>query len=156
MSQPLLILCFGNPLAGDDAFGFLVASQLAALHNPRLHVVDLSRESPSAMLDHLDSQPALVIVDAVSGPDIAPGQLIDIDWHAPGRPSLVHDSALSTHGLSVANQLELAARLGMLPASIRLIGAGIADTAIGAAPSPAIPAAAAEAVKRILNLAGQP
>ena len=156
MPPPVLILAFGNPMAGDDAFGSLVASQLTVLHDPRLHVVDLSRQSPSAMLDHLDSQPALVIIDAVTGPDIAPGQLIDMDWHDEARPDLVHDSALSTHGLSVANQLELAARLGMLPATIRLIGAAIADTAIGAAPSPHIPAAAAEAVQRILRLADQP
>ncbi|MFI5380272.1 MAG: hydrogenase maturation protease, partial [Tepidisphaerales bacterium] len=119
MPQALLILCFGNPMAGDDAFGPMVARELSALHDPRLNVVDLSRESPAAMLDHLDSQSALIIVDAVTGPGIAPGQLIDIDWHDQARPNLVHDSALSTHGLSVANQLELAERLGMLPASIR-------------------------------------
>ncbi len=148
-------MCFGNPHAGDDAFGSLVAGRLLELSDPRLRVVDLSRESPTALLDHIDPQSNLVIVDAVTGPGISPGQLIDIDWRDQARPNLVHDSALSTHGLSVANQVELADRLGMLPAHVRLIGAGVGDPSIGTMPSRILLAAVEGAVNRIVHLADE-
>ncbi len=128
---PILVATCGNVMAGDDALGPLVARALRQFELPGVKVADLDLR-PAALLDLLEHpRRLLIIVDAVRIDDAALGEVIDLDWCSGDRPTLVHDDVLSTHGLSIANQLELAEPLGMLPAKVRLIGAAIADAVIG-------------------------
>jgi hydrogenase maturation protease len=149
-TERILVAALGNPMAGDDAFGPLVARQLIELDRPSLQVVDLSWENPSALLDHLEGPSGLIIIDAVAAPGMTPGEVVDVDWHAEGRPTLLHESALSTHGLSVANQMELADSLHLLPERVRLIGVVVAKTQLGAGISSALAPAVAQAVQHVL------
>ena len=140
----------GNPMAGDDAFGPLVARHLLGLDHPRLQVVDLGRESPSTLLDYLEGQSGLIVVDAVDAPGLTVGEVLDVDWRAADRPQLLHESALSTHGLTVADQLDLATSLNLLPERARLIGAVAATAQLGGGISSALTPALAQAVQRVL------
>lgn len=145
----VLVAVLGNPDAGDDAFGALVARELAAAAPPRVQVADLCRQGPAALLDHLNCQDVLVIVDAVLAPGRQPGEVVDLDWKAEARPALVHESTLSTHRMSVAAQLELASVLGIGPPRTRLLGAVAVSSSQGDLPSAAMCSAAREVAARI-------
>lgn len=123
----LLAAACGNVMASDDAFGPLVARELRRINPPGIDVIDLDIR-PAALLDHLAGRPGLVLLDAVHAPDHEPGTLLDIDWFSADRPALVNDDTMSTHGLSIATQLQLAGKLGLLPRSVRLIAMTLGDT----------------------------
>jgi hypothetical protein len=74
-----------------------------------------------------------------------------LDLHRASLPALLDDDALSSHGLGLATQLELARRLGILPLELRFLGAPLRDARLGA---PCEMAALVEAaVARIAALA---
>lgn len=126
----LLIATCGNLMASDDAFGPMVARALRQRDLPGTEVVDLDIR-PAALLDYLPGRTGLILVDAVNAPDLEPGRVLDVDWldrDPGGRPELVNDDSMSTHGLSLAMQLDMAERLGMLPSFVRLIGVSIDRT----------------------------
>jgi hydrogenase maturation protease len=153
-TSPILIATCGNADAGDDAFGPAVGRAVAAMNfpgvtsgGPGVEVVDLGIR-PAALLDYLEGREALVVVDAVKVPGQA-GGLIDVDWFDANRPTLAHDDRMSSHGLSMGSQLELAGQLGMLPKMVRLIGVGIESSELGRPMSPNVGAQVDMAAKRI-------
>jgi hydrogenase maturation protease len=117
----LLVATCGNLMASDDAFGPLVARDLRQIRPPGVEVVDLDIR-PAALLDHLPGRTGLILVDAVHAPGQPPGRVLDLDWFGPDRPELANDDTMSTHGLSLGMQIEMAERLGMLPPFVRLVG----------------------------------
>jgi hydrogenase maturation protease len=117
---PILMAACGNPLAGDDAFGPLLAGLLRREPIAGVEAVDLGM-NPGGLLDLLDGRLALVLADAVHVQDTAAGALIDCDWDQADRPPLASECKLSTHGLSIADQVELAGSLAMLPRIVRLV-----------------------------------
>lgn len=120
-TSSLLVAACGNLMASDDAFGPMVARDLKARPSPSIDVVELDIR-PAALLDYLPGHDGLILVDAVMDPDQPPGEIVDVDWHAPDRPELANDDTMSTHGLSLGSQVQLAQTLGMLPGVVRLIG----------------------------------
>ncbi len=119
--KPVLAAACGNPLAGDDAFGMLVLRRLACAAPGGLELLDLSL-NPTTLLDHVAGRRALLIVDAAISASHAPGEILDLDFFSAGRPQLRSDRVVSTHGLSISHQLELAGVLGIdLPRCVRLI-----------------------------------
>ncbi len=157
MTEPpdILIACCGNAMRGDDAFGSLVAEAMRREPPLPATLVELGMR-PAALLDHLPGQRVLLLVDAarVDAPtddDADANHLIDVDFFDPERPALVHDDALSTHGLSIADQLELARRLGMLPPVVRLIAAPVTTVALGRPATPAVRALASAAAQRLID-----
>jgi hydrogenase maturation protease len=150
----VLVAIFGNAMAGDDAIGPLIARRLAELGDSTLQVIDAVSE-PLSLLDHLPSTlTTLILVDAVTGPDIRPGQVVDMDWSDEARAKLVTSPMLSSHGLSLPQQMDLAGQLGLLPPRVRLIGIGMEDAVLGESLAPAVAAAVEPAVGRILAWAG--
>lgn len=126
----LLVAACGNLMASDDAFGPLVAGELRGREVPGVEVVDLDIR-PAALLDHLAGRTGLILVDAMFVPDTVPGRVLDMDWFGSAPPELANDDTMSTHGLSIAMQLDMAERLGMLPPFVRLIGVSIDRTPPG-------------------------
>ena len=122
----LLAAACGNVMASDDAFGPLVARELRRINPSGVDVIDLDIR-PTALLDHLAGRSGLIILDAVHAPDAEPGGVLDIDWFSEQRPALLNDDTMSTHGLSIAMQLGLAEKLGLLPPSVRLIAMTLGD-----------------------------
>lgn len=130
----VLIVALGNPTAGDDEFGPLVARALdellAQYPLPDVRVVNLAM-NPFALLDHLPGPELLIIVDAAQSESAQAGQLVEIDWFSPDRPPLVRDAILSTHGLSIGDDIALAHRLNVLPREVRLVAVMVGSTRIG-------------------------
>lgn len=89
-----LVLCVGNQLVGDDAFGWHVYQRLASAPLPpgvRLRFAGLSG---LAILDHVQGEPLMVLVDALRGGG-PPGALQVLPWRdlpeAAGYPVTSHD-----------------------------------------------------------------
>ncbi len=129
-TKPVLIVTCGNPDAGDDGFGPAVAEALRADSVPGMTVVELGTR-PADLLDYLEGFAALIVVDAVCCPGEKPASLIDMDWFDPARPASKSEEAWSTHGISLAGQMELGRSLGMLPSVVRLVRVNIVHTEIG-------------------------
>ena len=128
--KSVLIITFGNQDAGDDGFGHAVAEILRADPVPDVMVKELGTRL-SHLLDYAAEYAALIIVDAVCCPGDKPGSLMDVDWSDPTRPALRREEELSTHGISLAGQIELGQCLEMLPACIRLVGVNIGRITTG-------------------------
>jgi hydrogenase maturation protease len=155
MNRPILVAACGNTLAGDDAFGPLVAARLRTMALPGVEVLDLGMK-PAGLVCSLSGRAAVVIVDAAApGAGLPPGKLIELDFFDPRRPRLCHDSRLSSHSLSFAHELELARSLGVLPPRIILIAAPASTIAIGAPTSADTEELVGLAARRVAELAEQ-
>jgi hydrogenase maturation protease len=139
-------------LAGDDAFGPEVSRRLRELELPGVNVVDLDLK-PAALLDHLPWPDLLILVDAVDAPQLSAEELIEIDLAREDLPALLHDDALSSHGLGLAAQLELARRLGLLPPKARFLGAPLRGAVLGTAARAELAQLVERTVARIRALA---
>ncbi len=135
--KSILVACCGQAMAGDDAFGLHVAQALHTLKLPNTKIVTLATKTAD-LLDHLPEPPMLIIVDAARDPSGRIGQLVDLDWFDPDRPPLTHETILSTHGLSIADQIELAQRLGICPPLVWLVACTVSDVGVGQAMHPAV------------------
>jgi hypothetical protein len=78
---------------------------------------------------------------------------IDADFFAATRPQLVHDASLSTHGLSAADELELARRLDMCPKIVWLVAAVAGSVEVGHAAADEAPRQVPVAAGRIADWA---
>lgn len=161
MSAPALVIGLGNPDRGDDAVGLHVARQVAALGMPGVAVMEAEGDT-LALLDRWAGATRVLVVDAAmmraavmpTQPGSAemggaePGRIHRLD---PSLGPLPRDLALgSTHAFGLAEAVELARTLGLLPRrmAIYAIEAGGFDP--GAALSPAVAAAAADATALIV------
>jgi Ni,Fe-hydrogenase maturation factor len=149
---PILVAAYGNELAADDAFGPLVAEALRTIASDGVEVVDLGMK-PASLLDHLSGRRAVCVVDAARCEDVPAGTLIEAEFAdvsllpcsgrdcppcsaadtagKPARYTLVHDAAMSSHGLAIADELGLARKLGICPREVRLVAAVALSVEIG-------------------------
>ena len=140
-------------MAGDDAFGPLVADHLRTRTHVDADVLDLGMK-PLALLNHLAGRSALIVVDAaLPGGDFPSGRLIDLEYSRRACPQLLHDASLSSHGLSLADELELAREVEMLPEQVFVVAAAISNAIIGQPPSDQIRRLVQPAAERINQLA---
>ncbi len=147
-SSPFLVAVCGNPLGGEDGFGPMVARRLRGLN---LSGVDWVEETPGtlALLDLLPGREKLWIVDGVWWPGTDPGRTVDLDWSSEARPRLESEAVMSTHGLSVPFELEMAEALNLLPPVVRVVGVTIKSAAPAKPPSRRIHNAAGHTVRKI-------
>jgi hydrogenase maturation protease len=112
-----VVVGIGNPARGDDGVGPQVAARIAALDLPGVRVV--VRGDPLGLLDELDGD-QVVVVDAVRGAG-PPGA---VQVRVVGRRGLPRPSTgpPGTHGLGVAEVVELARALDRLPRRLVLVG----------------------------------
>ncbi len=118
-----VLIGIGNRDRGDDSIGPLVAD---AVRGRTDRVVTMVREGDLAVLPLLwEPDDDVVIVDACRADD-EPGTIHHIDPDA-----LPIGIGLSTHGVCVAEAIQLARRLGQLPARLRVIGVTGRDFSFG-------------------------
>ncbi len=113
-----VVIGVGNRDRGDDAIGLLLVEALTG----RLPgVVTIAHEGDMSHLPLLwTGEDDVVIVDAVVDEALAVGDVRLLE-----TSDLRHTSALSTHGLGVADALALAGHLGRTPRSVRIVGIGV-------------------------------
>jgi hydrogenase maturation protease len=102
----VVIICFGNPLRGDDALGSVVASALSTRgHVENLHVVLAHQLTPELALP-LSRADLAIFVDAAT--DLPPGQVERRRVAPARRPSSPHSLG---HHQTMAGVLAFAERL---------------------------------------------
>jgi len=158
MTGRVLVVGVGNLLRRDDGFGIVVAQRLEALGNlpAGVRVTETGIAGVGLVQDLMDGYDALVIVDAVSRGG-APGTLYLLEpgvpdirgWTDEERRAFLAD----LHQVEPSKALGLAAALGVLPPTVRILGCEPADcdeAEIGL--TPAVARAADLTVERVLLL----
>jgi len=160
-----LVIGVGNPLRGDDAAGVLVARRLAAIAGLAITapiaipvvipvvIIEASGEG-AALIDCWGGFDRVVLIDAVQSTGAAgqPGRVHRFD--VVGQPLPSDFFHYSTHAFSVAEAVELARVLGLLPSVMVVIGITGESFAPGSLLSPAVEEAVASVtaeIARVLN-----
>jgi hydrogenase maturation protease len=119
------IICIGSPF-GDDQFGAWVYEQLRSLIDPSAAELLYLDRPGTRLIAELEEVVNLILIDAVKS-GAAIGSVLHIEGEAIYRQLARHTS---THGFGVADALQLAERLGQVPAKVVLLGveAGETDT----------------------------
>ena len=95
----------------------------------------------------------LILLDAAMSQDaFKKPALIELHWPADRHAIESLQKPHSTHGFSIATQLDLAESLGWLPPSVYLLLAPVQTVALGAKPSDSSRLAVKLAVERIKDL----
>lgn len=154
------MICVGNPYRRDDGVGLAVLNELtkatqSARTGPNavatsFDAVEATGE-PAALISLWSDHDRVILVDAMST-GAEPGTVHELvcrdgSWTAP-PPS----SSASTHGLGVAEAVELAKVLNSLPRELRLIGVEVGDCGHGTGLSEPVAAAVPEVVRRVGGL----
>ena len=143
----LRIVGIGNALRGDDAVGLVVARRLHELV-PAADVIERSGE-PAELLEKLgDGVETVVLVDAVSS-GARPGAVHRLDASDGALPFA---ASASTHGLGLAETVELGRALDCLPARLLVYGIEGAAFELGAPLSPDVARAAVTVTAELQQL----
>lgn len=131
------VVGLGNALRGDDAVGLIVARRLRELA-PVIDVLELSGE-PAELLEALGSGgDHVVLVDAVCS-GAPPGTVHRLD---ASETALAVEARRTSHGLGLAETIELGRALERLPSRLHVIGIEGWSFELGAPLSPAVARAA--------------
>ena len=141
MNRPLVI-GVGNPYRHDDGVGIVVAQRLRELGVD----ADVAEESgePVGLVQRWLGRSNVTLVDAVSA-GAAPGTVYRLDCTAGEWAGAPPAGAVSTHGLGLAEAVELGRALEQLPEHLVLVAVEALDVSEGVGLSPPV-ALAVEAV----------
>lgn len=113
----IAVVCVGNSARSDDAVGPLIAEILS---QQQLAIpVHLSNGEPGELLDLWSHLERVVVVDAVVTGRGEPGTIHVLNASADPLPVVSH---ASSHGIGLAESIELARSLHQLPSDVRLVG----------------------------------
>lgn len=150
-SPRIVVVGVGNPDAGDDAAGPLVARAVASRVPAGVRVLEVHGDVTSIM-SAWEGADVVVVVDAVvSGAPVGTVRSIDA-WRSsvPRQPA-------STHGFGVPEAIELARALGTLPPRLTVVAVEGASFEIGAGLSEGVAGGVEEAAARVLAaITGRP
>ncbi len=139
--MPIRVIGCGNPDAGDDAAG-LLAVRAASERLRGTATAEFVLAGPASKVgDLLQGADTAIVVDAVqsTGAGRRPGDLFRAVATRDGLPTPVR-SAISSHGLGVADVIGIEAALGRA-AYVVFLGIEAADVQIGNAPCSAVASA---------------
>ncbi|MCC3244559.1 hydrogenase maturation protease [Methylocystis sp. WRRC1] len=110
-ASSIIVIGIGNPDRGDDAAGREVARRLCETIREGVQIVEIDGEA-TTLLAHLEGAHAAFMIDAcVSG--ATPGAILRLDASETQIPRARF--GLSSHGVGLAEALELARALGQMP-----------------------------------------
>jgi hydrogenase maturation protease len=145
--QPVLVVGVGQRDRGDDAVGPAVAERAAGLLPPEVTVVE--RAEPTGLIGTWAGAGLVVIADAVRSGQ-RPGTVHVL--HACHGPLPLGTGADSTHGLGLAEVIELGRTLGRLPPELVVIGVEAQQFQLGEPMSPRVAAAVELAAKAVAEV----
>lgn len=139
-----VVIGVGNDLRGDDAAGLEVVRQLASMLPDGAASLHEHGGDGLGLLVLWGPADDVVIVDAVvAGDGTPPGTVFELDASAGPVPADVVWP--TTHAAGVAEGIEMARALGMLPRRLLLVGIGAGSFDLGAPMQEAV----ARAVERV-------
>ena len=116
--EETLIVGIGNRYRGDDAFGCIVASELAERVAGDITCIEHDGE-PAGLIECWRGYDNVILIDAVSS-GAAVGEIFQFDLAQQALPEAFN--LYSTHAFGVPQAVELARALGKLPKKIRFVG----------------------------------
>jgi len=157
MSAPeRLVIGVGQEQRGDDAVGLLVARHLATNDAvgrcDDLGILEHDGDGMDLMLVW-EGANRVVVVDAVVSGERAPGEVERFEAHEEPLPTQLF-AGHSTHALGVAEAIELARAMEMLPPSVVVYGVEAACFDTGSAPGAEVRAAIEPVAGRVLEELG--
>jgi len=112
-----LVIGVGNRDRGDDAAGCLVAEQLRKIAGGHFDVVE-SAGDISELLEYFEKYEEVILIDAVCSPEAH--EVLRWNGITDRLPTIL--SGASSHVLGVAQALELARALNLLPRCLSIFG----------------------------------
>ena len=139
------LLCLGNDILADDAFGIRVAEKLRERMPETIDVVS-SMESGLRLLDHLLGVPRVVVIDTVQTGSVSPGTIFTLEEGDVGLTA-----GVSAHTIGLFETLALGKKLDLPVANeLSIIAVEAADCrTLGGAMDPAVERAIPEVVGRV-------
>ena len=138
-----IVIGVGNDLRGDDAAGWETVRRLVP--SPSLVLLEHGGDAPG-LISLWGPDDDVVVVDAVVSND-PPGTIVEIDALAGKLPAAV--SWATTHGAGVAEGIEMARVLGLLPKSLLVLGIVARTFDLGTPMTPEVERAVDEVVRRL-------
>jgi len=108
----------GNEFRGDDGVAIYILKSLEKLVPTHVNIAKLT-EDPSNLLEIMRHTDTLIIVDAVNSP-APPGTIFHIN--VSSEPFPMDFFTVSTHGIDLAQTIELARMMGLLPGFVLIYG----------------------------------
>jgi hydrogenase maturation protease len=150
VTQHALVVGIGNPSRGDDGVGIAVARRLRDRDLPCVRVIESNGDVGTVMQAFADFA-QVILVDASHG-GARPGAVRRFDARVEKLPLSLGGS--STHGLGLAEAIELARALGALPPSVAVYAIEGRAFERGGPLSRAVAAAALDVEQRIASEVG--
>lgn len=146
------IIGLGNEWRGDDAAGLVAARRLREKIGKGAQVIE-AQQAGTDLLDLMDGALVVLLIDAVSSGK-PPGTIHRLD--ASTGPIARNLACRSTHGVGVAETIELGRTLGRLPERVIIYGIEVAETGWGPSLSQPIEEAVGHVVERITQEVEEP
>lgn len=139
------VISLGDRFRGDDGVGPLVLDELRRRYGEHLEGVENRGDMTQLLEDWRDRQ--VFLVDAVVAQDKSAGEILRLD----GLTESVMQSVCTTssHGLNLAEALELGHAVGALPERLNIYAICGENFATGAGLSPQVAASARRVAKEI-------
>jgi hydrogenase maturation protease len=141
----LLVIGIGNPYRSDDRAGLVVAERLAAILPTGVPVLALDGDAPELLAAWEGASYTIVIDSLASGRPAGTVERLD----AGAAPLAARFATDSTHGLGLAQAIELARTLGTLPARVVVYGIEGGSFAPGTTLTPGVAAALDRVVEQV-------
>ena len=142
------IIGVGNEYRGDDAVGILIARRLATLLPQTVVIIEHSGDGATLMDQWRGADLAIIVDAAKSG--VPAGTIHRLDPRKETIPSdFLHHSS---HAFAVAEAVEVARRLGLLPPEMLIFGLEGIDFGAGSPLSPAVDHAQTAVIDEIVSL----
>ena len=146
--KPILVLCLGNDILSDDAFGMAVAKALSMV-TPAAEIteVEFAPIAGFALLEMLCHRRKALIVDTIQTYNCPPGTL----HFFPAGHLTPSNHLVGSHQINLPTALALGAELGLeMPEVIDVLAVEAHDvTTLGLAMTPSVERAIPDAVTRI-------
>ena len=130
MRVPSLIIGVGNAQRGDDAAGLAL---VAALDGCVSIDTVLCQGDMTQLFDLWQGHASVLVADMIQLPGARVGAIHRFDVSQHGLP---YAASHSSHGLGIAQAVEMARALDVLPSQIEIVGIVGGDTSLGAPLSP--------------------
>jgi len=149
-STACIVIGIGNPDRGDDAAGRAVARRLRRMLPPTIRIDEHDGEA-TALLARLEGAETAYLIDACASS--APAGTVQ-RFDVANAPLPQETFAMSTHGLGLAEAIEIGRALGQLPARCVVYAIEVGSTAPGEPLSPPVAAAIKTVAKRVCTEIG--
>ena len=123
-----LVVGVGNPLAGDDAIGPVVAEGLERTGRDGVTCVPFAGNGLDLLQRFAGDTPwdRVVVVDAMEGGDLEVGELARV---TPPTVDPDDTSYMASHTVSILEALTLARKMGVsIPGDVRFYAVGVSET----------------------------